>query len=96
MDICRKISYTVALKHKHVACAALLNPSSPEPLVWPSPLKFITNLNPEAKALLEKALIEANKQREKAILKDTLNSCPSPVHSDSGVADDVSEVKLIF
>ncbi|GMP67226.1 hypothetical protein CsSME_00027287 [Camellia sinensis var. sinensis] len=41
----------VALRHKHAACAALLNPSAPDPLIWPSPLKFITELNPEAKAL---------------------------------------------
>lgn len=64
----------VALKHKHDACAALLNPSAPEPLTWPSPLKFISELNPEAKALLENALIEANKARENLILKETSNA----------------------
>lgn len=86
-DSSGKIPYTVALKHKHAACAALLNPSSPEPLVWPAPLKFISDLNPEARTLLEKALITANKDREKEILKDTMNSFPSsPVHSDSGAA----------
>lgn len=74
----------VALKHKNAACAALLNPSAPELLVWPSPLKFIADLNPGAKVLLENALVEANKEREKAILKETMNSFPSPVHSDSG------------
>ncbi|MFQ6640647.1 hypothetical protein Gotur_016365 [Gossypium turneri] len=40
-----RISFFVALKHKHGACAALLNPSSAEPLVWPATLKFITELN---------------------------------------------------
>lgn len=77
-----RIPYLIALKHKHKACAALLNPSSPEPLIWPSPLKFISELNAEAKALLEEALIEANKQREKAILKEA--ACPifSPSRSD--------------
>lgn len=96
-DNYRKIPYTVALKYKHAACAALLNPSSPEPLVWPAPLKFISDLNPEARTLLEKALITANKDREMEILKDTINSFPSsPVHSDSGAANDISEVTCLF
>lgn len=85
----------VALKYKHGACAALLNPSSAEPLVWPSPLKFISELNPEAKALLERALIEANKEREKAILKETVYSIPSPLHSDVGIDDNASEVSFL-
>jgi len=80
----------VALKHKNGACAALLNPSSAEPLVWPSPLKFISELNQEAKALLECALMEANREREKNILKGTAYSLPSPSHSDLD-ADDISE-----
>lgn len=82
----------VALKHKNGACAALLNPSSAEPLVWPSPLKFISELNHEAKALLEHALMEANREREKNILKGTSYTLPSPSHSDAGVDDNVSEV----
>lgn len=88
--------YIVALKHKHGACAAMLNPSSAEPLVWPSPLKFISELNEEAKALLEQALMEANKEREKNILKGSGYSLPSPsysdVHSDVGMDDNLSEV----
>ncbi|XP_074368721.1 putative E3 ubiquitin-protein ligase XBAT31 isoform X2 [Apium graveolens] len=91
-DSSGKIPYTVALKHKHAACAALFNPSSPEPLLWPARLNFISDLNLEARTLLEKALITANKEREKEILKDTMNSFPSsPVHSDSGAANDFSE-----
>lgn len=92
MRFYRRIPYTVAMKHKHGACAALLNPSAAGPLVWPSPLKFISTLNPEAKALLERALIEANKEREKAILKGTIYYLPSPLHSDGGLDDDASEV----
>lgn len=86
----------VALKHKHGACAALLNPSSAEPLVWPSPLKFISELNQEAKALLEQALMEANREREKNILKGTVYSLPSPSpsNSDVGLEDNISEVIL--
>ncbi|KAK4419084.1 putative E3 ubiquitin-protein ligase XBAT31 [Sesamum alatum] len=84
-DSSGRIPYMVALKHKHDACAALLNPLAPEPLTWPSPLKFISELNPDAKALLEKALIEANKKREKAILMDT------PPLSNSSGTDDESE-----
>lgn len=81
----------VAVKHKHDACAALLNPLAPEPLIWPSPLKFISELNPDAKALLEKALIEANKKREKAILMETQCSLP-PLPEDGGIDDEEPEV----
>ena len=94
LDLYRRIPYTVALKHKHQACAAVLNPSSAEPLVWPSPLKFISELNPEAKALLEKALTEANMEREKAILKETVASLPAPLHSDTEADDNASEVNV--
>ncbi|KAF8397499.1 hypothetical protein HHK36_016416 [Tetracentron sinense] len=90
-DSSGRIPYTVALKYKHGACAALLNPLSAEPLVWPSPLKFISELNPEAKILLEKALMEANKERENNILKGTPYSLPSPSHSDVGINDSMSE-----
>ncbi|ONI03368.1 hypothetical protein PRUPE_6G253500 [Prunus persica] len=86
-----RLPYTVALRRKHRACAAVLNPSSAEPLVWPSPLKFISELNPEAKALLERALTEANMEREKAILKEAVNSLPSPLHSDAETDDNASE-----
>ncbi|KAF2321912.1 hypothetical protein GH714_004457 [Hevea brasiliensis] len=90
-DASGRIPYLVALKHKHGACAALLNPSSAEPLVWPSPLKFISELNQEAKALLERALMDANREREKNILKGTAYSLPSPSHSDTGADDNISE-----
>lgn len=60
----------VVLKYKHEACAALLNLSGLEPLTWPTHLKFISELNPDAKALIENALIEAIKEREKIILRD--------------------------
>ncbi|XXG54668.1 hypothetical protein AAC387_Pa03g2488 [Persea americana] len=90
-DSSGRIPYTVALKHKHGACAALLNPSSAEPLVWPSPLKFISELNSDAKILLERALMEANREREKTILKGTVYALPSPVHSESGIDDDIDE-----
>ncbi|GMH07410.1 hypothetical protein Nepgr_009250 [Nepenthes gracilis] len=90
-DASGRIPYVVALKHKHGACAALLNPSSAEPLVWPSPLKFISELNPEAKLLLEQALMEANREREKSILKGMAYSILSPSTSDGGTDDDLSE-----
>lgn len=82
------------MKYKHGACAALLNPSSAEPLVWPSPLKFISELNQEAKALLEQALMEANRERERNILKGTTYSVPSPSRSDAEIDDNMSEVIL--
>ncbi|XWS28844.1 hypothetical protein CRYUN_Cryun25bG0106500 [Craigia yunnanensis] len=90
-DASGRIPYMVALKHKHGACAALLNPSSAEPLVWPAPLKFISELNEEAKSLLEQALMEASREREKNILKGTAYSLPSPSHSDSWLDDSISE-----
>lgn len=92
----RRIPYIVALKYKHEACAALLNPSSPEPLTWPSPLKFITELDAEAKALLENALIEANKDREKLILEKIAVSQRSPLHCDSGLESDDFEVMSLM
>ncbi|KAL5710866.1 RING-type E3 ubiquitin transferase [Ranunculus cassubicifolius] len=82
------IPYMIALKHRHGACAALLNPTAAEPIVWPSPLKFISELNPDAKVLLEGALMDANKERENKILKGTAYSPPSPAYSDE--ADDTS------
>ncbi|XP_059462499.1 putative E3 ubiquitin-protein ligase XBAT31 [Corylus avellana] len=91
VDSSGRFPYTVALKHKHRECAALLNPSSAEPLVWPSPLKFISELNPEAKSLLERALKEANMEREKAILKETVYSLPAPSDFDVGDDDNASE-----
>lgn len=89
--ILRRIPYFVALKRKHRACAALLNPGSAEPLVWPSPLKFISELNPDAKALLEEALVEANQAREKNILKGTTYSLASPVHAEVERIDDCDD-----
>ncbi|GLT67067.1 hypothetical protein SLA2020_394000 [Shorea laevis] len=90
-DASGRIPYLVALKYRHEACAALLNPSSAEPLVWPSPLKFISELNEDAKALLEQALMEANSEREKNMLKGFAYSLNSPPHSDSGMDDSISE-----
>ncbi|XP_073291731.1 putative E3 ubiquitin-protein ligase XBAT31 [Primulina huaijiensis] len=90
-DASGRIPYTIALRHHHEASAALLNPSSPEPLVWPSSLKFIGELNQEAKSLLEHALMEANREKEKMILKGIVCSLPSPSTSDSGFDDIMSE-----
>lgn len=90
-DSLGNIPYAIALKRKHEACAALLNPSTAEPIVWPSPLKFISELNADTKVLLENALKEANREREKSILKGTTFSLPSPAHSDDSCDDDISE-----
>jgi E3 ubiquitin-protein ligase XBAT32/33 len=50
-DSAGRIAYAVALKRGHGACAALLNPAAAEPMVWPSPLKFIGELEADARAL---------------------------------------------
>ncbi|CAM0885587.1 unnamed protein product [Alopecurus aequalis] len=94
-DSAGRIAYAVALKRRHGACAALLNPSAAEPMVWPSPLKFIGELEANARALLEAALAEANMEREKKILLNIKGgskySPPSPstssFHSDDGAID---------
>ncbi|GBG88164.1 hypothetical protein CBR_g46652 [Chara braunii] len=55
--------YFIALKSGHTACAALLDPSSAEPLVWPSPWKFMNRLDSDVKELLEASLAEAHAAR---------------------------------
>jgi len=82
-DSAGRIAYAVALKHSHRECAALLNPAAAEPMVWPSPLKFISELSPEAKVLLEGALMEANREREKRITDTTTKT-----NNDGGLDDD--------
>ncbi|KAF7109204.1 hypothetical protein CFC21_109505 [Triticum aestivum] len=57
-------------------------------MVWPSPLKFISELGADARALLEAALVEANREREKKIVKGTKYSDSSPTLSDAGAGDD--------
>ncbi|KAF3649431.1 E3 ubiquitin-protein ligase XB3 [Capsicum annuum] len=94
-DSSGRIPYVVALKYKQEACAAIVNPSSPEPLTWPSPLKFITELDSKAKALLENTLIEANKDREKLILEKIAVSQISPLHCDSGLESDDFELSFM-
>ncbi|CAN1282895.1 Putative E3 ubiquitin-protein ligase XBAT31 [Linum perenne] len=94
-DASGRIPYGVALKHKQSECAALLNPSSAEPLVWPSPLKFISELNHEAKALLERALMKANREREKTIFKGTSvckDPSSSPQITEIEIDDNASEI----
>ncbi|KAE9611082.1 putative transcription factor C2H2 family [Lupinus albus] len=94
LDSSGRIPFSVALKNKRKACAALLNPSSAPLLVWPSPLKFISELNQEAKALLEKALLEANMEREKTLLRKA-DMPPSPLHSGSK-DDDIASDSEVF
>ncbi|XP_042441406.1 E3 ubiquitin-protein ligase XB3-like [Zingiber officinale] len=89
-DSSGRIPYSVAIKHNHGACAALLNPSVAEPLVWPSPLKFISELDPDARALLEVALMDANKESEKIILNER-KKLLSPANVDEAFHDDASE-----
>ncbi|KAE8774670.1 E3 ubiquitin-protein ligase XB3 [Hordeum vulgare] len=91
-DSAGRIAYSVATKRGHGACAALLNPSAAEPMVWPSPLKFIGELGADARALLEAALAEANREREKKILKGTNYTDASPALSDAGGDDDADDV----
>ncbi|KAH9325177.1 hypothetical protein KI387_005355, partial [Taxus chinensis] len=90
-DSSGRIPYAVALKFKHRPCAALLNPGAAEPLVWPSPWKFISELNPEAKFLLEKALMEANRAREKNIMFGAASSASSSTDQEDNIDDSLSD-----
>jgi len=81
-DSAGRIAYAVALRRSHRACATLLNPAAAEPMVWPSPLKFISELNTEAKALLEAALMEANREREKQITVNLKGGTTTKTDSD--------------
>ena len=65
--LCRHTPFFIAMKYHNHACASLLNPLSAEPLVWPSPWKFMSDLDPEAKTLLEAALAQANDAWERRI-----------------------------
>ncbi|CAM8964058.1 hypothetical protein QQ045_004735 [Rhodiola kirilowii] len=91
-DSSGRIPYVVALKHKNPACAALLNPSSAGPLVWPSPLKFISELNHDTKILLERALMDANRERERNNLKGTLHTSSASSPYDGELDDTSSEI----
>eukprot|EP00252_Welwitschia_mirabilis_P020980 TRINITY_DN525_c0_g2_i2.p1 TRINITY_DN525_c0_g2~~TRINITY_DN525_c0_g2_i2.p1 ORF type:complete len:358 (-),score=65.05 TRINITY_DN525_c0_g2_i2:493-1566(-) len=85
-----RVPYAVALKYKHSACAAILNPRFAGPLIWPSAWKFIHQLNPEAKTLLENALMEANKAREKSILFGDASPANSMEQEDD-LEDNISQ-----
>ena len=68
LPLSRHTPFVVAMKYHNQGCASLLNPLSAEPLVWPSPWKFMSDLDPEAKTLLEAALAQANDAWEKRIV----------------------------
>uniref|UniRef100_A0A0D9VAX4 RING-type E3 ubiquitin transferase n=1 Tax=Leersia perrieri TaxID=77586 RepID=A0A0D9VAX4_9ORYZ len=93
-DSAGRIAYVVALRRGHRACAALLNPAAAEPMVWPSPLKFIAELDADAKALLEKALVDANREREKAILRNLNHKQVMPSNTDVVVDADEDDQEV--
>eukprot|EP00250_Pteridium_aquilinum_P014056 c21753_g1_i1 orf=1017-2435(-) len=81
--------FFMAMKYNNIACASLLNPLSAEPLVWPSPWKFMSDLDPEAKALLEAALVRANDAWEKRICSS--RSATTEVDSSKEKAELINE-----
>lgn len=85
--------FFLAMKYHNTACATLLNPSTAEPLVWPSPWKFMNNLDPEAKLLLETALAQATDAWEKQIFSTRGNHTVNlnPVSESSSEAEDDEE-----
>lgn len=92
-DIMGHSPYGIALQHKNIACAALLNPNSPEPLVWPSSWKFIIELEPQAKTLLKTALAHANDEWERQLTLDSMpinSSAVVPSSEPTGLAGNSS------
>ena len=78
--LCRHTPFFIAMKYRNTACAALLNPLVAEPLVWPSPWTFMSNLEPEAKALLEDALAQANDAWEKRLFSTDIPNADTGSH----------------
>ncbi|CAM6121588.1 unnamed protein product [Calypogeia fissa] len=68
-DVTGYTPFGIAMKYSNTACAAILNPHAAEPLVWPSPWKFMSEgeLEPEAKSVLQAALAQANSEIDKEI-----------------------------
>lgn len=68
-DLMGQTPYVVAANRGNLGCAAILNPSAAEPMVWPSPLKFMRELEPETRSILQAALAKANETRKSLILQ---------------------------
>lgn len=62
-DIMGNTPFMLAAHRGNLACAAILNPSAAEPMVWPSPLKFMQELEPETRSILQAALTQVNRAR---------------------------------
>lgn len=75
--------YGIALQYKNIACVTLLDPNSFEPLTWPSSWKFIRELEPQAKILLQTTLVHANDKWEKQLTLDNMPINSSDVVSRS-------------
>ncbi|XP_024538729.1 E3 ubiquitin-protein ligase XB3 isoform X1 [Selaginella moellendorffii] len=73
-DVTGYTAYGIARKHNNASCAALLDPSVAEPLVWPSPCKFMNALDTNTRSLLEKVLEQANQARGRAHRKSATES----------------------
>ncbi|KAI5063262.1 hypothetical protein GOP47_0021809 [Adiantum capillus-veneris] len=89
--------FLIAMKYHNTACATLLNPLTAEPLVWPSPWKFMRNLDPEAKVLLETALAQANDAWEKQIFSASGSygvNTADLMENNVDVEDDQEEIEL--
>ncbi len=80
---CRWLLYGIALQYKNIACVTLLDPNSFEPLTWPSSWKFIRELEPQAKILLQTTLVHANDKWEKQLTLDNMPINSSDVVSRS-------------
>eukprot|EP00250_Pteridium_aquilinum_P009840 c18972_g1_i1 orf=1132-2403(+) len=85
--------FCIAMKYHNKACAALLNPLTAEPLVWPSPWKFMSNLDPAAKVLLEAALAQANDAWEKRIISASKGFKANGDEGVTGPGDEIEDGK---
>ncbi|KAI5071106.1 hypothetical protein GOP47_0013357 [Adiantum capillus-veneris] len=84
--------FFIAMKYNNIACASLLNPHAAEPLVWPCPWKFMSDLDSEAKALLEAALIQANDAWEKKLFAP--HNLSTDADSSKGKTESLNEVEV--
>ena len=91
----RHTPFFIAMKYHNHACASLLNPLSAEPLVWPSPWKFMSDLDPEAKTLLEAALAQANDAWERRIFASQNEAAINKSSKQAMRVSEKQEVKKI-
>eukprot|EP01018_Ginkgo_biloba_P002325 Gb_29663 [translate_table: standard] len=86
--------YGIALKHGYVACARMLNPNVAEPLVWPSPCKLMSDLEPKVKTVLKDALAAANQEKQTYLschIQKEFSASASKHHCEESTQNDATQ-----